>query len=224
MNRTRHTPIAVAAAAIPTLQLPRISAQFPTILYNLALLTGGAFLWVLALQLFMQPYHILSGGLLGIAMISGYFFPFVDVAWMNLLLNLPLLWLGWRYVGVAFTLYSLFGTLMFSLLANMVALPTGVDIHPLWACLGAGLLGGGGGALILSSAGTAGGLDILVVYLRNRFRWRIGRLVLTLNGAILLAGGGLLGLETLVYSFIFLAICSYTIDALMPRSATHTST
>ncbi len=71
-------------------------------------------------------------------MICGYFFPGVDVAWMNLLLNLPLFWLGWRHVGATFTLYSLFGTLMFSLLADLVILPVGVVAHPLWACLGPG--------------------------------------------------------------------------------------
>lgn len=215
MNRNRQTPIAVAATTTPTLPLPRISAQLPKIFYNLALLTGGSFLWVLALQLFMLPYHILSGGLLGIAMICGYFFPVVDVAGLNLLLNLPLFWLGWRYVGTTFTLYSLYGIFVFSYLAGLGLFPAGVDVHPLLACLGAGLLGGGGTVLILSSAGTAGGLDILVVYLRSRFRWRIGRLVLALNGTILLAGGGLLGVETVLYSLIFLTICSYSIDALM---------
>lgn len=220
MNRNRRAPIAVAATITPALSLPRMYPLLPKIFYNLALLTGGSFLWVLALQVFMLPNTILSGGLLGIAMICGYFFPFVDVAWLNLLLNLPLFWLGWCYVGVAFTLYSLYGILAFSFLAGIVLLPAGVDIHPLLACLGAGLLGAGGTALILSSAGTAGGLDILVVYLRNRFRWRIGRIALALNGAILLVGGGLLGMETLFYSFLFLTICSYAIDVLMPRSAT----
>lgn len=219
MDRNRKPPMVAVATATPTLLLPHVATQLPKIFYNLALLTGGSFLWVLALQMFMLPNHILSGGLLGIAMICGYFFPFVDVAWLNLLLNLPLFWLGWRYVGVSFTRYSLFGILVFSLLAGRVILPASVDVHPLLACLGAGVLGGGGSALILSSAGTAGGLDILVVYLRNRFRWRIGRLMLALNGAILLAGGGLLGLETLVYSFLFLTVCSYTIDVLVPRPA-----
>lgn len=219
MNRNRQTPIAVAATAAPPLPLPRISAQLPKVAYNLALLTGGSFLWVLALQLFMLPYQILSGGLLGIAMVCSYFFPIVDVAALNLLLNLPLFLLGWRYAGVAFTLYSLYGIFIFSYLAGIVLFPAGVQIHPLLACLGAGLLGGGGTVLILSSAGTAGGLDILVVFLRSRFRWPAGRLVLGLNGTILLAGGGLLGLEAVVYSFIFLTICSYSIDALMKSPA-----
>jgi uncharacterized membrane-anchored protein YitT (DUF2179 family) len=92
-----------------------------------------------------------------------------------------------------------------------------VELHPLWACLGAALLGGGGSALILRSAGTVGGIDILVVYLRNRFQLRVGRLILAINGGILLAGGGLMGLETLFYSLIFLTLCSHTIDALVPR-------
>jgi uncharacterized membrane-anchored protein YitT (DUF2179 family) len=219
MNRNRQPPMVAVATITPTLPLPHLSTQLPKIFYNLALLTGGSFLWVLALQIFMLPNHILSGGLLGIAMICGYFFPSVDVAWLNLLLNLPLFWLGWCYVGVGFLLYSLFGTLIFSLLAGVAIIPVGVDIHPLLACLGAGVLGGGGSALILSSAGTAGGLDILIVYLRNRFRWRIGRLMLALNGATLLAGGGLLGLETLIYSLLFLTVCSYTVGALVSRPA-----
>jgi uncharacterized membrane-anchored protein YitT (DUF2179 family) len=198
------------------LTLPRGSAPFVKVLSNLALLSGGSLLWVLALQCFMAPHHILSGGLLGIAMICGHFFPTVNVAWLNLLFNLPLFWLGWRCVGMAFTLYSLFGTLAFSLLAGLISLPVSVAVPPLWACLGAGLLGGGGSAMILRSAGTAGGLDILIVYLRNRFRWRVGPLVMALNSTILIAGGGLMGPKALVLSICFLTLCSYILDALVP--------
>ena len=214
MNPTRP-PLVVAAATPVLLPLPRASARLAKVLFNLTLLAGGSLLWVLALQCFMVPHHILSGGLLGIAMICGHFFPSVDVAWLNLILNLPLFWLGWRCAGVAFTLYSLFGTLAFSLLAGLVSLPFIVDVPPFWACLGAGLLCGGGSAMILSSAGTTGGLDILIVYLRNRFRWRVGPLVMALNGTILTAGGGLMGLKALVCSLLFLTLCSYTVDALV---------
>ncbi|MEJ2641121.1 MAG: YitT family protein [Desulfosarcinaceae bacterium] len=189
MNHTRQPAIAIAVPPPLILSMSRASAQFARVLTNLALLAGGSLLWVLALQCFMVPHHILSGGLLGIAMICGHFIPGIDVAWLNLFLNLPLFWLGWRCGGMAFTLYSLFGTLAFSLLAGLVSLPFIVEVSPLWACLGAGLLGGGGSAMILRSAGTAGGLDILIVYLRNRFHWRVGRLVMAMNGAILLAGG-----------------------------------
>jgi uncharacterized membrane-anchored protein YitT (DUF2179 family) len=218
MNSTQPSVVAIVAA--PAISpLAQASPWFFKLLSNLMLLTGGSLLWVLALQCFMAPHHILSGGLLGIAMICGHFFPRVDVAWLNLLLNLPLFLLGWRYVSISFTLYSLFGTLIFSILAGLLSLPPYPEIHPLWACLGAGLLGGGGSALILRSAGTAGGLDIIVVYLRNRFHWRLGRLVLILNGAILTAGGGLIGLKTLVFSLLFVALCSYIIDVLLPVPA-----
>jgi uncharacterized membrane-anchored protein YitT (DUF2179 family) len=215
MKSTQPSVVAIAAAPVIS-PLPQASPWFFQLLSNLALLTGGSLLWVLALQCFMVPHQILSGGLLGIAMICGHLFPSVDVAWLNLFFNLPLFLLGWRCVGISFTLYSLFGTLVFSVLAGLISLPPYLEVHPLLACLGAGLLGGGGSAMILRSAGTAGGLDIVVVYLRNRFHWRVGRLVMILNGAILTAGGGLIGLKTLVFSLLFITFCSYIIDALLP--------
>ncbi|MDJ0782303.1 MAG: YitT family protein [Desulfosarcinaceae bacterium] len=208
---------AVTAAVRPTVPPTLQPSHLVMMVYNLLLLTGGSLLWVLALQWFMVPNNILSGGLLGIAMICSHLYPLMETGWLNLLLNLPLFWLGWRYVGMRFTLYSLFGILVFSLLADLVAVPVGIERHPLWAALGGGLLAGSGGTLLLRSAGTAGGLDIMVVYLRNRLRIRAGRLVMALNGAVLLAGGGLLGLEALLYSLLFLATCSYTIDLLVPR-------
>jgi uncharacterized membrane protein YczE len=219
IHRNRQPPVALAATAADALPLPGICTNLAVILHNMALLSGGALLWLLALKWFMIPNNILNGGLLGIAMICSYFFSFVEVGWLNLLLNLPLIWLGWRCVGTAFALYSLFGILVFSVPTDLLPSPFNAHehVHPIWACLGAGLLAGGGSALIFRSAGTAGGFDILAVYLRNRFRWRVGRILLAFNATVLVAGGGLMGLKTLLYSLLFLTICSCTIDALAPR-------
>ena len=115
--------MATAVPITPALRLPHLSTRLPGILLNFALLGGGALLWVLALKWFMIPHNILSGGLLGIAMICCHFFNAIDVAWLNLLLNLPLFWLGWRYLGKAFTLYSIYGSLLFSVMADEVTLP-----------------------------------------------------------------------------------------------------
>lgn len=193
----------------------KLSAAWKQVLTNLALISAGCIIFVLGMKGLLIPKGFLSGGLVGVALIFHYIFPWIDVGLAYFILNIPLAILGWFGVSGRFLLYSLFGACFFSLMAHLIR-PEPVQLHdPILAALFAGVICGLGAGLILKSVGSAGGLDILAVYLNKRFGLRIGPLVFAANTVVLSAGAVIFDLEKALYSIIFLYTNAKVIDLVL---------
>ena len=180
-----------------------------------AYIVAGCLVFIVGMNALLIPHHLIAGGLTGAALLLHYAAPLVDVGAWYFILNIPLLWLGWRHIGRRFMILTAFGMTFFSLAASGWK-PAPFAVHdPMTAALGAGALCGLGAGLILRSRGSAGGLDILSVYLREKFGFSLGSLGLALNGAILLAGAWMHDLQTALYSAIFIFVCARVVDAVL---------
>jgi uncharacterized membrane-anchored protein YitT (DUF2179 family) len=161
------------------------------------------------------PHQMLAGGLTGAALLLHYALGLFDVGWWYLLLNIPLICLGWRHLGRRFMILTAFGMAWFSLAAVWVN-PAPFGVHdPMLVAIAAGGLCGLGAGLILRSQGSAGGLDILFVYLRKKLGFTIGSLGVATNGVILLAGAWIHDLQTALYSAVFIFVCARVVDAVL---------
>jgi len=67
----------------------------------------------------------------------------------------------------------------------------------------------------LRSLGSAGGTDIIAVYLYNKFGLRIGLVTFSLSAVVLLAGAFLYDLQMTLYSLIYLFTQGKITDAIM---------
>ena len=182
---------------------------------NTALIVLGCLVFVFGMNAVMIPAELFSGGLTGIALLVAYADPRLSVGLLYLLLNIPLIVLGWLTISRRFVAYSLFGTVFFSFAARMVKPPVITLNDPLLAALLAGVICGAGCGLILRSLGSAGGLDILSIYLNRRFGLRVGTTVFAANAAIILAGAYFHGLRPALYSMILLFISGSVINVVV---------
>jgi uncharacterized membrane-anchored protein YitT (DUF2179 family) len=108
-----------------------------------------------------------------------------------------------------------FGMTFFSLAAVWIS-PAPLPVYdPITVAIGAGVLCGLGAGLVLRSRGSAGGLDILSIYLREKFGFSLGSLGFAMNGAILLAGAWFHDLQTALYSAVFIFICARVVDGVL---------
>lgn len=182
---------------------------------NVALIALGCIVFMIGLTGVLVPQGFLTGGLTGLALIAHYQYPFLGIGFVYLCLNLPLAYLGWKHVSRRFMLYSLFGMGFFSWSATFVhySLPPVRD--PMLAALLAGVICGSGAGLILRSAGSAGGLDILAVYMNKKFGFRIGAVIFFFNAAVLLAGVFFYNLEIALYSLVYLFTSGKITDAVL---------
>jgi len=186
-------------------------ATAKTILLNLILLGAGSALCAASINGILIPHRFLSGGFVGLALVTYYLFPFMSVPWLYFLFNVPLFALGWMYVGRRFFLYSIAGTILFTLAVRWVDVSLPVQ-DPILAALLAGIIGGTGAGIILRSLGSAGGVDILSVILLQRFSIRLGSTILGFNAIVLSLAAVFSSLEAALYTLIYMYVTSYVVN------------
>ena len=181
------------------------------VLLNLLLLTLGSILCAVAINGILIPNGYLSSGLAGLVLILHYLFPFLPVAALYFLLNVPVFFLGWKYVGRRFFLYSVAGVTIYATALAWIHVSLPVE-DMLCSALLAGILSGAGVGISLKSLGSTGGTDILSVALLKRFSVRIGTTALAFNCMVLLAGALLFPLEKVLYTLIHIYVSAGVIN------------
>ena len=137
---------------------------FPLI-RDYTLILAGVMLQALSMVLFYIPGKLAAGGVSGIAQLIGNFTGW-PVGTLYIVLNVPLLALGWRYLGGRrFLTRTIFAVLGYSIMMDVltVILPkNGLTSDSILNALYGGVIGGIGVGLVLRGQGTTGGTDILV--------------------------------------------------------------
>jgi uncharacterized membrane-anchored protein YitT (DUF2179 family) len=206
----------LVTAQNPILKDPaHIRDQLKPVAREIALIAVGCVIFAYGMNAVMIPARLFSGGLAGIAMIIGYQVPSIDLGLVYLLLNVPLIVLGWVTISRRFIAYTFFGTAFFSLVASILQPEPVILADPLLAALLGGVICGFGCGLILKSMGSAGGLDILAIYLNRRFGLRVGTVAFAANASVIAAGGWMLDLNLALYSIILLFTCGWVTNTVV---------
>lgn len=193
----------------------RVCQEIRSIGVDLAYITAGCILFVIGMNSLLIPQGFVAGGLAGAALLLSYSLSFLDVGWWYLLLNIPLMVLGWWSISRRFLWLTLFGMVLFSVAASRVKLSP-IDIQdPIMAAIAAGVICGAGAGLVLRSRGSAGGLDILSVYLRKKWGFSLGSVGLAMNGLILAISVWMYSIQVALYSALFFFVCSRIVDAIL---------
>ena len=204
---------ALAIPALTRVEKTIIAHKF--FFYNIGLISLGSIIYVYGLNGILVPQGLLNGGIVGISILLHYLMPMASIGSIYLLLNIPLVFLGWMHVSRRFMLYTLYGICFFSA-TTLIFKPNPLTIgDPILAALLAGVFCGTGGGIILRSMGSAGGLDILSVYLNRKLGLRIGSISFVSNAMILIAGAFLYDVERSLYSIIFLYTGGRVMDAVI---------
>ena len=185
-------------------------------------ITAGCFLFAMAVSFCLEPWALAPGGVSGLAIVMGRFLP-LETGTGILLLNLPLLWLGWRRFGRHFLEETLYATLVSALLTNLFDhLILWLSMPPLhrsiWgAALFGGILQAAGIGMIFREGATTGGTDILVHLLRDRYhRISAGWIFLAVDASvILLAALSGIGVKEVLFAVLSLMVFSLTLNRIL---------
>jgi uncharacterized membrane-anchored protein YitT (DUF2179 family) len=103
----------------------------------------------------------------------------------------------------------------FSLAAAFIKPPAAAIEDPILAALFAGIICGVGVGVILRSIGSTGGVDILAVYVNQKFGFRPGSVTFFFNAMVLVLGAYFFGLEVALYTLIYVFTSSRVLDAVL---------
>ena len=149
-----------------------------------AMVTGTLFV-ALGVVLFGHA-GLLTGGTAGLAFLIRYATG-VDFGIGFFLVNLPFYIFAWQRMGAAFTLKTFTAVSLLSLFAYF--LPFGIKLSylsPVLAAVLGGLLCGAGMLMLFRHKASLGGLNVVVLYLQDKYGWRAGKVQMAFDCLIVL--------------------------------------
>lgn len=174
----------------------------------------GAVCGVIAIKGFMIPNHLLDGGITGISILLHEIFH-IEVYIPLVLLNLPLVYMGYRKIGKVFAIHSLFAILLLAVLLSFLEIPTITHDRILIAVFG-GLFIGLGIGFVIRGGGVIDGLEVLAEYSNQKSAISTAEVIMAINTVIFLIAAYKLGIETAMYSiltyFTALMVSGYVVD------------
>ena len=124
--------------------------------------------------LLLRTGGIMTGGTAGIALLLHYAFGFAFGV-VFFLLNVPFFYLAVRRMGWAFSLKTFLCIGLVSLFSDHLAgLISFAHVQPLYAAVMGNIILGTGFLILFRHRASLGGLNILALYLQQRFGWRAG--------------------------------------------------
>lgn len=144
---------------------------------NILFILLGAAIFSFGLVNFNMQFHLAEGGFTGITLLLFFLFKF-DPAITNLILNIPLFFIGWKILGRTSFIYTMLGTFGVSgFLWIFQRYPVELDLHNdlLLVALFAGLCIGVGLGIIFRYGGTTGGVDIIARLTHKYLGWSMGK-------------------------------------------------
>ena len=159
----------------------------------MAMLVGTLFV-ALGVSFYTQAM-LLTGSTAGLAFLLQY-----ATGWRFgvgfFLINLPFYWLAIRRMGWSFTLRTFVAIALVSMFSELTAGWVSFErLQPLYAALMGGSLIGIGMLVLFRHRTSLGGINILSLYLQDRYGWRAGYVQLGIDGVIMLIALSMLPLE-----------------------------
>ena len=203
-------------------QKPKYVSTLKTLVYT----TVGATVFAVGVQGFIVPHQLLSGGISGLSLIIYYVTQgILSLGSINFLLNIPVLYAAWRWLGPWHLGVTLFGTLFMSIVINVLApLSTlGLTHNPIIGGILGGLFSGLGLGIVYRGGGNTGGIDPIALIIRNRLGLQIGSILFSINMMILVAGAILINIEaaatTLISTYLSAMVTNKVISGFNQRKA-----
>lgn len=144
---------------------------------NTCFILIGAAIFSFGIVHFNMQNHLGEGGFTGITLLF-YFLWGWNPAITNIILNIPIFFIGWKMLGRTTFLYTLIGTFAVSLFLGIFQIkPFPIDLQSdmTLAALFAGVFIGVGLGIIFRYGGTTGGVDIIARIVNKYVGWSMGR-------------------------------------------------
>lgn len=164
-------------------------------------------LMALNIKSFVRTGGLYPGGATGLSLLIqrgaqmylGLALPYTVI---NVILNAIPIYIGFRFIGKKFTLYSCLCIVLTSVLTDLIP-GIAITSDVLLISIFGGIINGFAISLCLLTGSTTGGTDFISIYLSEKKGMDAFNIILGLNAVILVAAGFMFGWDKALYSILF---------------------
>lgn len=178
---------------------------------NYTITTLGCAILAFAINYFYLANKLAEGGVAGIALIIHYLTG-LDLSYLYFILNIPLIIIGYKFIGKDFIAKTLYATLSLTVFLKLFQNFQGQMEDILVASIFAGALGGLGMGILFMAGGSSGGTDIIAKIINKYMGIPISKVVLGIDLIILSFVAVIFGKNIFMYTLIALTVSSKMID------------
>ncbi len=178
---------------------------------NYIIIIIGSIIFAAGLEFFLIPNKILDGGVIGISMIFQHYLN-IPLGTFIVLFNIPFLYLGYKQIGKGFTISSIFGIIILSIMTLIFHPFPPLVTDPFLACIFGGIILGIGVGLVIRNGGTLDGSEMFSIFVTKNLPISVGEMVLAINIVIFIISGFIFSWESALYSMISYFIAAKVMD------------
>ena len=190
---------------------------------NFIMLTVAGIINAFGVTVFLAPVKLYDSGISGTSMLLAGITPeYLTLPIFLIILNIPLFLYGLKKQGIAFTVYSIYAVLIYSVSAWLITdvLPIDVSLASplagtdlLLCALFGGVISGVGSGLVIRNGGAIDGIEVMSVIFSKRLGITVGTFVMIYNVLIYIIAGIIMGSWILpLYSIVTYGAGVKTID------------
>jgi uncharacterized membrane-anchored protein YitT (DUF2179 family) len=193
--------------------------QYPVLnsIKSYVVITIALFINALAWTAFIIPSEIVGGGITGLSTLIFYATGF-PVGVTFFLINIVLIILGIKSLGLSFGIRTIYGTVMISVFLSVLQqyITEPIVSDRFMAAIIGGIMGGASVGIVFSQGGSTGGTDIIAMIINKYRNISPGKLILYMD-VVIISSSYLLfqSIEVIVYGFVVMAVASYSIDMVL---------
>ena len=189
------------------------------------LITFGTLLMAVGIYFFKFPNHFSTGGVSGLSVILGHYFPDMTPGTFVVIINMLLLVLGFAVFGKGFGVRTAYSSMLLSAvtwaLERVLPMNAPMTNQPLMEMIFAVSLPAVGSAILFNLDASSGGTDIVAMVLKKYTSLNIGRALMCSDCIITFMACVAFGMETGLFSILGLVMKSLLVDMVLENINTH---
>ncbi|MEH6947370.1 YitT family protein [Bacillus sp. JJ634] len=178
------------------------------------LITIGAILMSIGLEIFLVPNNVIDGGITGISIMLSY-----TTGWklgiFIFLLNLPFFFIGYKQIGKTFAVSTLYGIIILSISTSLLHPVSAFTQDILLASIFGGMILGVGIGIVIRYGGSLDGTEIMAILASKKLPFSVGEIVMFFNIFILGSAGFVFSWDRAMYSILAYFVAYKTMDVVI---------
>ncbi len=175
------------------------------------LITIGAIIMAVGLEIFLVPNHVIDGGIVGISIILSHLTGF-KLGLFIFVLNIPFFFIGYKQIGKTFAFSTLYGIIVLSVSTTFLHPVPAFTQDILLASLFGGIVLGIGVGLVIRYGGSLDGTEILAILSSKKLPFSVGEIIMFVNLFILASAGFVFSWDRAMYSLLAYYLAFKVID------------